>query len=120
QCLGVRDGCAAELEDRRIGVTVRSCCRLTQTFTPGATRTTVDTVNCGKRALRKSIAARYRPAFGRPAEVGRRAGGGKKLRNAGSCRRPCLSAKAARGPATVSSGTGRGAGPCGAVSVYAK
>src|SRR5438093_13630887 len=72
------------------------------------TRTTVDTVDWGKRALRKSIAARYRPAFGRPAEAGRRAGGGKKLRNAGSCRRPCLSAKAARGPATVSSGTGRG------------
>src|SRR5438093_13713452 len=84
------------------------------------TRTTVDTVDWGKRALRKSIAARYTPAFGRPAEAGRRAGGGKKLRNAGSCRRPCSSAKAARGPATVSSGTGRGgAGPSGAVSEYA-
>jgi len=116
QCLGVGDGCAAELEDRRIGVTVRWCWRLTQTFTSGATRTTVDTVDCGMRALRKTNAARYRAAFGRPAEAGRRAGGGKKRRNGGSGRRPWSSAKAARGPATVSSGTGRGgAGPYGAV-----
>src|SRR6266850_676644 len=61
----------------------------------------------GKRFRRTTIAARYTRAFGRPAEAGRRAGGGKKLRYADSCRRPWSSAKAARGPLTVSSGAGR-------------
>src|SRR6266571_257644 len=54
-------GGTAEVEDRRIGVTVRWCCRLTQAFTSGATRPTVETINCAKRVLRKTIAARYRP-----------------------------------------------------------
>src|SRR6267378_5027056 len=52
-----------------------------------------------------TIAARYTPAFGRPAEAGRRAGRGKTLRNADSCRGQAQSGKAARGPQTVSSGT---------------
>jgi len=35
QCRGVRDRCAAELEDRGIGATGRWCCRLTHRLTSG-------------------------------------------------------------------------------------
>src|SRR2546422_5069285 len=34
---------------------------LFRSFTSGATRPTVHTINCAKRVLRKTIAARYRP-----------------------------------------------------------
>src|SRR6266581_7628843 len=67
-------GGTAEVEDRRIGVTVRWCCRLAQTFTSGAIRALRLRNNCVKRVLRKTIAGRYTPAFGPPADAGRRAG----------------------------------------------
>ena len=109
-------GGTAEVEDRRIGVTVRWCCRLTHRLTSenllprpanAAPRATGDTIDCREAVLRTTIAARYTPAFCWSAAAGRRAGGGKTRRSADSCRRPWSSAKAARGPRTVSSGTGR-------------
>src|SRR2546425_1320389 len=70
-------GGTAEVEDRRIGVAVGWCCRLTQAFTSGATRPTVETINCAKRVLRKTIAARYRPlSSGRLRPDARPAGAG--------------------------------------------
>src|SRR5439155_7953734 len=55
----------------RVGQTPRRAVRLTQSIVGAAVR-------------RTTIAARSAPAFGRPAEAGRRAGGGERLRMAGS------------------------------------
>src|SRR5205809_2564541 len=57
-------GGTAEVEDRRIGVTVRWCCRLTQAFTSGATRPAVDTINCAKRVLRDRKSTRLNSSHG--------------------------------------------------------
>src|SRR5207247_11009642 len=100
-------------EDRRIGVTVRWCCRLTHRLTSenllprpanAAPRATGDTIDCREAVRRTTIAARYTPAFGRPAAAGRRGGGGKTRRSADSCRSAWASTKAASRPRTGYSG----------------
>src|SRR5436190_21057118 len=106
QRLGVRYGRAAELEDRRLTHRLTSGNPLPRRAN-AAPRSTVDAIDCGEADRRTTIAARYTPAFGRPAGAGRRAGGGDRLRKAGSCEGACSSAKAARGPRALSSGTGR-------------
>src|SRR5881394_804371 len=79
----------------RVGQTPRRAVRLTESIVGAAVR-------------RTTIAARSAPAFGRPAEAGRRAGGGERLRMAGS---RCDHARARKLP-----GTGVNA----VVSVYIK
>src|SRR5882762_7884133 len=59
----------------RVGQTPRRALRVT--------RTVVE-----KLFDESTSAARYTPAFGRPGEAGRRAGGGKRLRKAGTCAGP--------------------------------
>src|SRR5436189_3781801 len=103
QGLGVRDRCAAELEDRQLTHRPTSG---EPASASGKRRAALygDAIDCGEAVRRTTIAASYTPAFGRPAEAGRRAGGGEKRRNAVSCRRPGSSGKAARWPSAVSSG----------------